>query len=132
MDIHRLSTADQTLASVNAQQANAKLQSQAAAPKPVVVPPPPSSGIGVAAQQQAKPTETEQSNLKQAVEAINKFLKPVNSGIEFSIDEDSGRTLVKVIDIESKEVLRQFPSKEALAIAKELDKLQGLLIKDKA
>lgn len=132
MDIHRLSTADQTLASVNAQQANAKLQSQAAAPKPVVVPPPPSSGIGVAAQQQVKPTETEQSNLKQAVEAINKFLKPVNSGIEFSIDEDSGRTLVKVIDIESKEVLRQFPSKEALAIAKELDKLQGLLIKDKA
>ncbi len=70
--------------------------------------------------------------LDQAVEAINRFLKPVASSIEFSIDHDSGRTIVQVIDTDTQDVLRQFPSKEALAISHELDKLQGLLIREKA
>lgn len=70
--------------------------------------------------------------LDRAVDKINKFLKPLNSSIEFSIDQDSGRTLVKVIDTDTKDVLRQFPSKEALAISSELDKLQGLLVREKA
>jgi flagellar protein FlaG len=36
------------------------------------------------------------------------------------------------MDSQSNEVIRQFPSKEAIEIARALDKLQGLLIKDKA
>ena len=72
------------------------------------------------------------AKLETAVASINKFLKPVASSIEFSIDEQSGRTLVKVIDTDTNDVLRQYPSKEALAISQELDKLQGLLIRDKA
>lgn len=78
------------------------------------------------------PTKAENAKLDQAIEAINKFLKPIASSIEFSVDEDSGRTLVKVIDTATNDVLRQFPSKEALAISHELDKFQGLLLKDKA
>ena len=74
----------------------------------------------------------ESRQLDQAVADINRFLQPVASSIEFSIDEDSGRTLVQVIDTDTKDVLRQFPSKETLAISQELDRLQGLLIRDKA
>lgn len=37
-----------------------------------------------------------------------------------------------MIDRQTKEVLRQMPSEEALAIAHALDKLQGLMIKQKA
>ncbi|BBP03866.1 hypothetical protein TPL01_04430 [Sulfuriferula plumbiphila] len=70
--------------------------------------------------------------MKHALDAINKFLKPITSNIEFSIDPDSGRTLVKIVDTETNTVIRQTPSKEVLAIAKELDKLQGLLIREKA
>ncbi|MBC7572837.1 MAG: flagellar protein FlaG [Herminiimonas sp.] len=70
--------------------------------------------------------------LNKAVDAINRFINPVASSIQFSVDEDSGRTLVKVVDTDTNTVLRQFPSKEALAISHELDKLQGLLVKDKA
>ena len=72
------------------------------------------------------------ADLKRSVDALNKFLKPVASNIEFSIDQDSGRTLVKVVDTDTNTVIRQTPSKEVLAIAKELDKLQGLLIREKA
>ena len=70
--------------------------------------------------------------LQRAVDAINKLLKPVASNIEFSIDQGSGRTLVKVVDTDTNTVIRQTPSKEVLAIARELDKLQGLLIREKA
>jgi flagellar protein FlaG len=70
--------------------------------------------------------------LNKAVDAINRFINPVASSIQFSVDEDSGRTLVKVVDTDTNTVLRQFPSKEALAISHELDKLQGLLVKEKA
>ena len=40
--------------------------------------------------------------------------------------------IVKVMDNATKEVIRQIPSVEMLAIAKALDKIQGLLIKQKA
>ncbi|MES2831577.1 MAG: flagellar protein FlaG [Pseudomonadota bacterium] len=79
----------------------------------------------------AKATE-EKARLDEAVQTINQFLKPIASSVQFSVDEDSGRTLVKVIDTDTNSVLRQFPSKEALAISSELGKLQGLLLKDKA
>lgn len=75
---------------------------------------------------------SEKKNLDQAVDAINKFLSPVSSSIQFSIDEESGRTLVKVIDTNTNDVLRQFPSKDALAISRQLDRLQGLLLREKA
>lgn len=76
--------------------------------------------------------QVEKKQLDDAVIALNKFLKPANSSIQFSIDESSGRTLVQVIDTDTMDVLRQFPSKEALAISQSLDKLQGLLVREKA
>jgi len=79
-----------------------------------------------------KPTAVDATELQRAVDAINKLLKPIASNIEFSIDQGSGRTLVKVVDTETNTVIRQTPSKEVLAIARELDKLQGLLIREKA
>lgn len=67
-----------------------------------------------------------------AVKSINKALQAQAQGVEFTIDSDSDKTIVKVVDHETKEVLRQIPSEEALAIAKALDKAQGLLIQQKA
>jgi flagellar protein FlaG len=70
--------------------------------------------------------------LKAAVEKIQEFISATASDIAFSIDEDSGRTVVKVIERESQEVIRQIPSEEMLNLAKALDKLQGLLLKQQA
>jgi flagellar protein FlaG len=70
--------------------------------------------------------------LRAAVEKIQEFVSSTASDIEFSIDEESGRTIVKVIDRETEDVIRQIPSQEMLDLAKALDRLQGLLIKQKA
>lgn len=70
--------------------------------------------------------------VKQAVEDINKSMQSLSQGLEFSIDADSKRTVVKVIDPQTKEVIRQMPSQEAIEIAKALDQVLGKLIRDKA
>jgi flagellar protein FlaG len=69
---------------------------------------------------------------KQAVEKIADFVSSWQSELSFSIDDTSGFQIVKIMDIQTKQVIRQFPSEEAVAIARALDKLQGLLIRDKA
>ena len=71
-------------------------------------------------------------NLQTAVGKIQEFVKAAASDLEFSIDEDSGRTVVKVVERESQKVIRQIPSQEMLDLAKALDTLQGLLIKQEA
>jgi flagellar protein FlaG len=70
--------------------------------------------------------------LAKAVESINKTMQAVGQNIEFSVDDESKQVIVKVIDQQTKQVLRQIPNEEVLEIAKSLDKLQGLLIKQTA
>src|SRR5687768_1810916 len=70
--------------------------------------------------------------LKQALSSINEVLKDRAPGLEFSFDKDDARLVVKVIDKDTNEVIRQMPSREALEIAKALDKLQSLLSKQSA
>jgi len=81
------------------------------------------------AQTRKQPTS---SDMIEAVKTLNKFVETASQGIRFSIDDDTGRTVVKIIDVEKQTVLRQIPSLEALSIAKSLDRLQGLLIREKA
>jgi flagellar protein FlaG len=68
-----------------------------------------------------------------AVKKMNDAMLGSSQSLQFSIDEDSKDIVVKVIDQSTKEVVRQIPSKEALQIAKSIDKSmdkmqQGLLI----
>jgi len=72
------------------------------------------------------------AQVNQAVSDINKSLQASSQDIEFSVDHDSNRTIVKVVDQKTKEVIRQIPSPETLEIAKALDNAQGLLIKQTA
>lgn len=84
---------------------------------------------------QAELKEQDSSNKKltveDAVKRLADFVAPTNSEINFSIDEESGVRVVKILDTQSKEVLRQFPSEEAIQLAQALDKLQGLFVKEK-
>jgi hypothetical protein len=41
------------------------------------------------------------------------------------VDDDTGQLVVKIIDRSTKEVIRQMPSEEMLAIAKTLDSIKG-------
>ncbi|HXE37959.1 MAG TPA: flagellar protein FlaG [Azonexus sp.] len=81
---------------------------------------------------QTEKTEASRKELEDAVKAANDFLKPINNSIQFNLDDDTGKTIVKVIDLATKDVIRQFPSEEMLSIAKAIDKMKGLLLQQKA
>ena len=82
----------------------------------------------------AKNTDSQLGKLsvQDAVKRLSDFVASTNSEINFSVDQVSGVQVVKVMDKQSGDVIRQFPSEEAIQLAQVLDKIQGLLVKDKA
>ncbi|MBT9591255.1 MAG: flagellar protein FlaG [Thiobacillus sp.] len=67
-----------------------------------------------------------------AIQSANAYAQSVSTSIQFSLDQDTGRTVVKMVDTATDEILRQFPSEEILAISKSIDRMQGLLINREA
>lgn len=70
--------------------------------------------------------------VQKALEEVEKAVAPMAQSLQFSLDKDSGKTVVKVMDTDTNEVIRQIPSEEVLAISKAVDKLKGLLLKQQA
>ncbi|CAN7252804.1 flagellar protein FlaG [Massilia sp. LjRoot122] len=105
-------------------------------PQAAVQPTPQQDIAGIVSPQAAQavqpPPPGAPTELDDALRNINESMRTMSQSLEFSIDPDSDRTVVKVIDQQTKEVIRQMPSVEALEIAKALDRLQGLLIRQQA
>lgn len=75
--------------------------------------------------------------LEQAISEIASAVQNAQRNLNFSVDESSGRTIVKVIDSQTDEVIRQIPSEEALALARRMresdnEALSGLLMQSRA
>ena len=88
----------------------------------------PQAAVKPAAEQ---PVSTEQ--VKGAVENINKVLKQANKNLEFSVDETTKRQMFKLTDVETGDVIRQYPTEEMLSISRAIDQVQqGLLLKQEA
>jgi len=94
----------------------------------------PSASATVKANEQLRPPDAPPptaSEVADAVKQINRVVQEAGQSIQFSVDDDSGRTVVKVVDTETNKVLRQLPSEATMAIAKTLDSVKGLLINNK-
>lgn len=61
--------------------------------------------------------EPSQPELDYAVNKLNEYIQNSRRDLHFSVDKDSGRVVVKVIDSETREVIRQIPSEEVIALA---------------
>lgn len=105
-----------------------KLERSKESPKPAAT----AKALEVAKNSQSDQNNTAVLSVEDAVKRLSDFVAPTQSQISFSVDEESGMRIVKILDTQSKEVIRQFPSEEAIALAQALDRIQGLLIKDKA
>jgi len=79
-----------------------------------------------------EPVKVDKAALDAAVKKLNEFVAPALQTIQFSVDQESERMVVKVVDTATQKVLRQIPNEEVLAISKTLDKLQGLVIRQTA
>lgn len=71
--------------------------------------------------------------LKRITEALQRRINPVAPELQFSVDQDTGRSIIKITDRTTNEVIRQIPSEEALQINKGLDRFEkGFLLDRKA
>ena len=67
--------------------------------------------------------------LKRAVEEINK--KANNSEAVFGVHEDTNRITIKIIDKESKEVIKEFPPEKTLDMIAKVWEMAGLMVDEK-
>lgn len=85
-----------------------------------------------------KPAEAAKERLSetQRNDAVKQFKKNIESlastNLKFSIDKDTERTVIKVVDKQTGDTIRQIPSEEILALDKAISRNQGLLLHDKA
>lgn len=63
-----------------------------------------------------------------ALAEINESLRMSSIGVQFEFDKEADTMIVKVVDVESGELIRQMPSEEVVRISRALGKLQGLLL----
>ncbi len=80
-------------------------------------------------------TAPDKAQLQQAVDIVNQALLLEKRALNFSIDEESGRSVIKVFDFKTDELIKQIPSEELLRVAQDIKRLQeemgqsiGLLI----
>jgi flagellar protein FlaG len=70
--------------------------------------------------------------LEEALKNLKEKLSMLNTQLKIEIDKETDIVVVKVIDKQSKEVIRQIPPEYVLKIAKYLDEIAGLLFSEKA
>lgn len=77
--------------------------------------------------EEATPTQIES-----AVKEVNDSLASRSISLQFEIDKDTDRVIVKVVDLTNGEVIRQIPSEEVIRIAKVMGKAPGVLVSQQA
>ncbi|MVW76272.1 flagellar protein FlaG [Pseudomonas xionganensis] len=80
----------------------------------------------------AMPAEASREEVEAAVATIQDFVQSVRRSLNFSLEEGSGRVVVKVTDAGSGDIIRQIPSEEALQLAENLSEVRSLLFKAEA
>ena len=85
-----------------------------------------------ASSQAIQPKQLTEAELRQALALLQQKAQTAAPNLQFSIDRDASRVVIKVTDSSTQEVIRQFPPEEILHLDKELTRLQGLLLNRQA
>ena len=75
---------------------------------------------------QAKQTISENSQIRKAVDEINK--KAHNSEAVFGIHDATNRVTIKIVDKDTKKVLKEYPPEKTLDIIAKVWEMAGLLV----
>lgn len=75
-----------------------------------------------------KRNEAQREQLDDAVSQLNDFVQTVQRDLQFEVDNDSGQTIVRVVDQSTQEVIRQIPDEVALRLAEKLQQDEPLTL----
>lgn len=69
--------------------------------------------------------------MKNALDKVNDKMRPTKTKCEFSYHEETKRVSIKVIDEDTKEVIREIPPEETLEMLSKMWELAGILVDEK-
>jgi flagellar protein FlaG len=73
------------------------------------------------------PAAPQAPDLSRAIAALNRFLADSQRSFRFQVDDASGRTIVRIVNPATGELVRQIPSEDVLAAARALRDTGNLL-----
>lgn len=83
----------------------------------------------------AQASSSDKEEFDQAVTQLNAAVQSIQRDLQFRVDTDLGRTIISVVDSETKEVIRQIPGEDVIERARQLegqenteDEMGGLLL----
>lgn len=86
----------------------------------------------VTAKEEVSPVVIDRENLETMAQRLQDFIGSLNRGLEFSVDDDSGRDVIKVIDKNTGDTVKQYPSEEVLDLVSSLSDAAGTFVNLKA
>ena len=93
----------------------------------------PAKQVATNAAPQSAKVALSSDELKNLANEIQRKVSAISSDLQFSVDQETGKDLIRVTDRTTKKIVWQFPSEEALNITKALDQYQkGVMLNRKA
>lgn len=74
----------------------------------------------------AEQSKEQAERVKEAVTKLNDYVQSVQRDLQFAMDNDSGKTVITVVDRHTNEVVRQIPDDLALKLAQNLQQDEPL------
>lgn len=92
------------------------------------------SSEGSGSQQQQHATKNAQATpdqLKKMIEEMNKKINNSNEVAMFGIHEETNRVMIKIMDKDTKEVIKEFPPEKTLDMIAKLWEMAGILVDER-
>ena len=81
---------------------------------------------------QAQQVKQDETPVHEVVSELNNLVRELHRELQFSVDEESGETVIKVVDQETDEVVRQIPSEDVVRLRQRLEEAAGVIFQDSA
>ena len=82
-------------------------------------------------QQAAKNAQAAPDQLKKMIEEMNKKINNSNEVAMFGIHEETNRVMIKIMDKDTKEVIKEFPPEKTLDMIAKLWEMAGILVDER-
>lgn len=90
-----------------------------------------SEGSGSQQQQAAMNTQATPDQLKKMIAEMNKKINNSNEEAVFGVHEETNRIMIKILDKDTKEVIKEFPPEKTLDMIAKLWEMAGILVDER-
>jgi flagellar protein FlaG len=77
-------------------------------------------------------TQPTREVVAKAAQQLQEFVQKMGRNLSFSVDETTGYNVVRVVNPDTGELVRQLPSEELLKIARDFERLNSVLVSQRA